>query len=297
MAAALDSETGLSLTGAQQTLLVTLFAKYNDFFQPRPLLTDRWAVAVLDHLGASQHAWLAARIPRGPTAHPATATMRTRTMDDWTADFLTVHRDEPVTVIHLACGLDARALRLRGRCGVAVRWVDLDLPDVIDSRHRVAAAMPIPMAGDGYSYEMVAADATAAAWLRAIAADRPTLVIMEGLSMYLGVEAAKALIRRLVSHFAPCGGELVLDTLSPQFAALLNWVVRVQKHFDFQFEYTVGSLAEVLELDERLQFVEGYTFTDNPAVRLLGFWPRLFLCVMSWIPYASTLSRFLRCKM
>ncbi len=298
MDAAQDSDNALPLIGAQETLLVTLLAKYNDFYQPRPLLTDRWAVAVIDHLGAEQHAALTARISRGPTSHPATVTMRARTIDNWATDFLASHSNEPVTVVHLACGLDARALRLRGKCSdKGVRWVDLDLPEVIDARHRASAAMPSPPGGRGYSYEMVAADATATEWLQAIPADRPTLVIMEGLSMYLGVEAAEALMQRLVSHFAARGGELVLDTMSPQFAAFMNWVIRVQKNFDFQFGYTLSSPAEILRLNERLQIVEGHTFTDNPAIKLLGWQPRVFLWVMSWIPYAGALSRFMRFKM
>lgn len=51
MDAAQDCGNAVSLTGAQETLLVTLLAKYNDFYQPRPLLADRRAVAVIDHLG------------------------------------------------------------------------------------------------------------------------------------------------------------------------------------------------------------------------------------------------------
>lgn len=178
-----------------------------------------------------------------------------------------------------------------------MRWVDLDLPEVIDARHRASAAMPSPPGGPGYSYEMLAADATATEWLQAMPADRPTLVIMEGLSMYLSVEAAEALIRRLVSHFAACGGELVLDTMSPKFEALLNWVVRVQKKFNFQFGYTLGSPVEILRLDKRLRLVQGHTFTDNPAIKLLAWQPRLFLWVLSWIPYAGALCHFMRFKM
>lgn len=39
--------------------------------------------------------------------------MRARTIDVWATDFLAAHGDEPVTVVHLACGLDARAASAR----------------------------------------------------------------------------------------------------------------------------------------------------------------------------------------
>ncbi|OAQ99419.1 hypothetical protein LLEC1_05001 [Akanthomyces lecanii] len=144
---------------------------------------------------------------------------------------------------------------------------------------------------------MVAIDATATEWLEAIPDDRPTLVIMERLSMYLGFAAAEALIRRLVSHFASYGGEQILDATSPQFAVRLNWIIRAQKSLDFQFEHRIGSPSNLLKLDERLQLVDGYTLTDNPAIKLSSWQPRLFLWLMTWIPYAGALSRFMRFKM
>ncbi|XWW97805.1 hypothetical protein V2A60_005792 [Cordyceps javanica] len=273
---------GMTLTGAQETLLVTLLAKYNDFYRRRPLLADRWAVAVIDHLG------IVAR-PPAAFSHSAMVTMRARVMDDWATEFLAAHREEPVAVIHLACGLDARALRLRGKCGADVRWIDLDLPDVIDARRRLASAMPEPAAavsaaayaGQKYSYTMVASDATAAAWLEDVPADRPTL----------------ALIRRLVNHFAPCGGELMLDAVSPQSRAVVNWVVRVQQSFGFQWQYAIRSFEDVTRLDARLQLVQGYRFTHNPAVKLLGFVPRVVLWLLSWIPWLRGLYLFMRFRM
>ncbi|KAM3548496.1 hypothetical protein ARSEF4850_009378, partial [Beauveria asiatica] len=52
---------------------------------------------------------------------------------------------------------------------------------------------------------MVEADVTTTEWLEELCADRPTLVIMEGLLMYLSVADAEALVQRLVDCFAPCG--------------------------------------------------------------------------------------------
>ncbi|KAF1732773.1 Tetracenomycin polyketide synthesis O-methyltransferase TcmP [Beauveria bassiana] len=287
----LPADTPIALTGAQETLLITLRAKYLDFYHPRPLLADRWAVAVLDHFGPRL------RTPSGLPVPITLLRMRTRTIDEVTSAFLTRHRDAPVAVVHLACGLDARALRLREKCGVDVRWIDLDLPDVIDARRRMTAVLPEPpaVAGGGgkYAYNMVAADVTTTEWLEDLGADRPTLVIMEGLLMYLSVADAEALVQRLVDRFAPCGGEIVFDALSPLYAALQRRTVRRPGSFDVHVGYAAGSPADVLKLDKRLQLVKAYTVTDNPAVKLLGFWPRLALWLVSWIPYAGTMNRWM----
>ncbi|OAA54041.1 O-methyltransferase-like protein [Cordyceps fumosorosea ARSEF 2679] len=291
-------DTGIALTGAQETLLITLLSKRNDFYQPRPLLADHWAVAILDHLGPAQHAAVEARIPPGPILHPAWFGLRSRTIDEWAADFLDRHAGQPVAVLHLACGLDARALRLRDRCrGRDVRWTDLDLPAVIHARRRVAVAMPEPEPDEGYTYSMVSADVTTTDWLEALPDDRPTLVIMEGLSMYLGVEDGPALLRRLVDCFAPCGGELVLDAISAPSAALFNWLFKAKSDFDVHFAYTADNSDDVSKLDPRLQLVEGCSLVNNPGVRLLTFWLCWMFWFVSWIPYARGMSHYMHFKM
>ncbi|KAK4098706.1 hypothetical protein N658DRAFT_398013, partial [Parathielavia hyrcaniae] len=59
---------------------------------------------------------------------------RARALDWWTADFLALHRarNQPVTVVHLACGLNARCFRVEH--GPDVRWFDVDLDDVVALR-------------------------------------------------------------------------------------------------------------------------------------------------------------------
>ncbi len=61
-------------------------------------------------------------------------------------------------------------------------------------------------------HHRIAASVTDPAWLRAIPADRPVLMIAEGLTMYLTEDAGVALLRRIVEHFP--SGELQFDAFN-----------------------------------------------------------------------------------
>lgn len=98
-------------------------------------------------------------------------------------------------VINLAAGLDARAWRLP--LPRSLRWVDVDLPDMIEYKTTALAAET-----PACRYEAIAADlsdASARAGLLAQLAGRgdTALVITEGLLVYLGEEAVSELARDL----------------------------------------------------------------------------------------------------
>ena len=75
------------------------------------------------------------------------------------------------TVLHLGCGLDSRVFRIDPPA--TVRWYDVDLPDVIDLRRRLYP--------ERHDYELIATSVTDLRWLDGIPADRPVLVVAEGL--------------------------------------------------------------------------------------------------------------------
>lgn len=111
--------------------------------------------------------------------------------------FLSAH--ERAVVLHLGCGLDSRVFRIDP--GPGVEWFDVDFPDVIALRERFYPVRE--------HYRTIATSITDLAWLDEIPADRPVLVLAEGVSMYLEEEQALALIRRVVERFD--SGELQFD--------------------------------------------------------------------------------------
>jgi O-methyltransferase involved in polyketide biosynthesis len=184
----------VNLTGAPETMMATLYARALDADADRPILGDTYAKELVTQL---DYDWAKTTI----TAKDApSVTIRSAHFDEWARQFLAVH--EEATVLHLGCGLDSRYLRLRP--GPGVDWYDVDYPDVIALREQFYPP--------GASYRLMAASVTELDWLSAVPADRPVLVLGEGLTMYLTKECGLALLRRIVERFP--SGELQFDVFN-----------------------------------------------------------------------------------
>ncbi|QLL07776.1 class I SAM-dependent methyltransferase [Mycobacterium vicinigordonae] len=184
----------VDLDGPPQTMLATLYAKALDADAPNSILHDEFAKSAVAQI---DYDWAATSIT--PRRAPSVA-VRTAHFDNWTRQFLDAH--EQATVLHVGCGLDARVYRLDP--GPGVRWYDIDYPDVIALREQVYPARD--------DYRMVAASVTDPSWLSEVPADRPTLFLGEGLTMYLTEDDGLALLRRVVDRFQ--SGELQFDAFN-----------------------------------------------------------------------------------
>jgi O-methyltransferase involved in polyketide biosynthesis len=176
-----------------------------DALRADPFLDDKWAVYIAEQIDYDLSTIGVNGFLRDSVC------LRALQMDRWTSEFLAKHKDEEVTILHMACGLDARGHRLEW--GPNVRWIDLDLPDVVELRRKLLPEPP----GD---YALVAGSVLDDGVLSSIPSDRPTAVVSEGLMFYLEEDQAHDLIRRLCAHFT--SGELIFDAMSP-------FIVGVQK--------------------------------------------------------------------
>jgi O-methyltransferase involved in polyketide biosynthesis len=192
----------VDLSGAAQTMLTTLYLKALDSEFKHPILGDRFAK---EAVGRLDYDWREI----GITGRLAPLiTVRTAQYDIWARQFLAVHQH--ATVVHLGCGLDSRVFRIDP--GQRVEWYDVDYPAVIALREKIYPARP--------QYHLIATSATSSSWLDQIPADRPVLLLAEGISMYLREHEGVALLRRVVDRFP--SGELQTD--------FFNWLgIRSQK--------------------------------------------------------------------
>jgi methyltransferase (TIGR00027 family) len=189
------------------TNLVTLYLRAYESRSPRPILGDTAAAEAVERIDYDFK-----RIHRSsfPPTTQYLVVLRAKRLDDWCADFLHGHPD--AVVVHLGCGLDGRAFRLD--VPPSVLWFDVDQPGVIELRRQLY--------DDTERYRMIGSSVTDAQWLQQIPTGRPTLVVAEGLLMYLPESEVRKLLQRLTDRF-DCG-ELLFDTLS-RLAPLLSRVL------------------------------------------------------------------------
>mgnify|MGYP003694793491 CR=1 FL=1 len=159
-------------------------------------------------------------------------TTRSAHFDEWARQFLAVNPE--AVVLHLGCGLDSRYFRLDPDSGV--EWYDVDYPDVATLRQQLYP--------EREHYHVVAASVTDPAWLADIPADRPTLMIAEGLTMYLTEEDGVALLRRIVEH-AP-SGELQFDAFN-RLGIKSQWTNRVVRRSGATLHWGIDRPDDIVE--------------------------------------------------
>ncbi|KAG6361414.1 hypothetical protein INS49_009641 [Diaporthe citri] len=201
----------------------------------------------------------------------------------------------PVTILHLAAGLDTRALRLQGHCskdGANTRWIDVDLPDVIDVRRGLHLPEPD---SDRMQYEMVGADVTDELWLAKLGVprDRRTLVVFEGLTMYLKSAQGRMLIEQLTSYFVKARNQMVFDCF--------NWFPMIVQRLEPIIARTGSTISWAINDPKDLEgWHQGLHLTgeilpaDNPENVRLPIVVRCFCWIVSWIPTFRTSARNLR---
>lgn len=280
-----------NLTGAQETLLAILHARALDAKTTTPILGDQYAVRIVDQLDYDfrklRVIWLKA----------AVIVQRARFLDQWVIEFLQQAQNdgEPVTILHLAAGLDTRALRLQEHCnkdGENVRWVDVDLPDVVDVRRRLH--LPEPDSGR-MQYEMVGADVTDKLWLAKLGLprDRKTLVVFEGLTMYLQPAQGRMLIEQLTGYFVKAGNQMVFDCFNwfPLFVQRLEPIVASTGS---TLSWPINDPKELEGWHHGLHLTGEILPADDPQNVRLPIILRCFCWIVSWIPALRTSARNIR---
>ena len=180
--------------------------------RPDALFRDRFA----RRLAGPEGERIVATMPRGRSTAWAMI-VRTAVFDEMILAAIARHR--LTQVVNLAAGLDARPWRLA--LPPTLRWVDVDFADVLEYRTTVI--------GDdrpACEYETAAADLTDAssrnALLARLGADgRRTLVITEGLLIYLDPADVRALGTSLAA--TPGFTSWIIDLANP---LLLQWMER-----------------------------------------------------------------------
>lgn len=234
------------------TNLVTLYLRACESRSKRPILGDCVAADAVDRIS---YDFRRMRRSTLPATNQYLVALRAKKFDDWCADFLSRHPD--AVVLHLGCGLDGRAFRLG--LPPEVSWFDVDQPGVIGLRRLLY--------DDTERYRMIGSSVTDVQWLDDVPTGRPTLVVAEGLLMYLREAEVRRLLQRLIDRFP--GGEMHFDTLSA-LAPLLSKVFT-----GGIITWGIRDARRVADWHPQLRFLEqtpalaGYEHIPSTAMRLI----------------------------
>ncbi|MGI5287376.1 class I SAM-dependent methyltransferase [Nonomuraea polychroma] len=261
------------LTEEKATLLATLYGRALDARSPSPILGDELAAEVV---GRIDHDFR----KTGITARTAPAVaLRARFIDRWAAEFLAAHPD--ATVLHLGCGLDTRFHRLAPP--PTVRWYDVDYPDVVELRGRLLPERP--------GYTMIGSSVTELTWLDQVPADRPVLVVAEGLLYYLDPDEAPALLRAIVERFP--GGQFLFDAMNRRGLRMQKLNRPVQKA-KATLHWSVEGPADLEALHPRLRCLDATSAFDIDGFDRLSTPHRIVARIVELMPGMKRTAVFYR---
>lgn len=234
-----SAKTEIEMGSEEEKLLMIWYLRVRDAASEHPILEDKHAADIMDKIKFD----ITRSTFKLDPAYVHYICGRSKQIDDWAQDFLDQHTFEDVLVLQLACGLDSRCLRLNRRKDV--KWIDVDRPKVTNLRRRLVSP---PESGD-YTLMTAFVSEDDDSWLRKIPADKPTLIIMEGLTYYMEPDQGVRLFKRLLGHFSH--GNLVFDTIGSIGVAFTSLINPVRK-FDSRLKWGVDDASDFLKLDSRL---------------------------------------------
>lgn len=262
----------IHLTKEKETLLATLYARAIESRSQHPILVDTWAEILVDRIDYDFH-----RLGIGRNDAVAIA-IRAKQLDVWTAEFLT-HNPEAI-VLHLGCGLDARLHRIDPH--PAVEWYDIDYPDVIELRRRLFTAR--------HRHMMVGCSVTDPQWLDEIPANRPVMIVAEGLLSYLAADEIRRLLRRLTDHFPR--GHLAFDAFNRLGVKLMRNQPPIVAS-GASLNWAIDDPREIEQQNPRLQCMRESSILGSPYIAKMDYAFRWMCAIYSQIPALAGICRVL----
>ena len=222
---------GTTLTGVSETALLTLAARANEARRPERIIDDPEAIRLIDSIDYDFSKF-------GPPVRQTIA-LRALAYDNNIRRYLASH--PRATVVALAEGLQTTFHRLNGRAGVGdqFRWLTVDLPEIIELRHRLLPKSP--------RVSECAQSALDFSWMDRVDPDNGVFVTAEGVLMYLPPEQSIGLIAECARRFP--GGRMMFDLPPAWFAALARRGLRASLRYKvppMPFTLSVSQVADLV---------------------------------------------------
>jgi O-methyltransferase involved in polyketide biosynthesis len=263
------------LTPVERTAFVTQYARALDSRWPRPILGDTLADEIV---GKIDYDFRALGVPSSAVRQTA---LRAKMLDDRARNFISEHPD--AVVVALGAGLDTGMLRVAPPA--TVDWYNVDLPNVIALRDEL-----VPPDDHAHS---VAASLADDGWADSIPAERPTMLIADGLLAFLPEPTVINLFRVIPEHFR--SGELAINDYGRVSRSSLLAMKIVFSAVGSQWAYRGFKDAHVPETwSPRLTLVEETSLSHAPEVDLYPAAARVSTRLMGMTKGGARTARILR---
>ncbi|HKV20694.1 MAG TPA: class I SAM-dependent methyltransferase [Mycobacterium sp.] len=248
------------LSPIEQTAFLTEYARALDAGWAEPILGDTLASEVVDRIDYDFHGLGVQSSVVCQTA------LRAKMLDDRVRAFVQRHSD--AVVVDLGAGLDSGYHRVAPP--PTVDWYSVDLPGIIAVRDEA-----LPAASQSHS---VAASLTEAGWTDAIPADRPTMLVADGLFAFLTEPEIVGIFSRITDHFG--AGELAFNDYGRigwvSRAAITLYPQKMFKDVGSQFRYPGFTDAHHPQTwNPQVRLIEEASLVDAPEVDRFPGWIRI----------------------
>ncbi len=267
------------LTPLEQTALLTQYARALDSQWRRPILGDTLAAEIIDKI---DYDFAGLGVPASVVCQAA---LRAKMLDERVRAFTTEHPD--AVVVDLGAGLDSGPFRV---CPPdTVDWYSVDLPGVSALRRQL-----MPTSARAH---VVTASLADQSWPNSIPANRPAMVIADGLFAFLSEPVLIGVFRRISTYFTT--GELAFNDYGR-----IGWFSRLTVKLAPQRMFSsVGAQWGYLGFDDPrvpekwnplLKLVEEVSLAHAPEVELFPGWIRLATKVSGMFEASARKARILR---
>jgi O-methyltransferase involved in polyketide biosynthesis len=248
------------LSPVEQTAFLTVYARALDSRWERPILGDALGDEVV---GKIDYDFAGLGVQTSVVCQTA---LRAKMLDERVRAFVAKHPD--AVVVDLGAGLDSGFYRVAPP--PTVDWYSIDLPGITALRDQVLPAEP-------HSHS-VPVSLTDSHWPDVIPADRPTMLIADGLFAFLQEPVIVGIFRDITDHFS--SGELAFNDYGR-----IGWISRVavklypQKMFkDVGSQWGYAGFKDAHHPESwnpRMRLVEEASLAHEPEVDLFPGWIRI----------------------
>jgi O-methyltransferase involved in polyketide biosynthesis len=215
----------INLSSTASTLLITLYSRAA-MSKNNMIIEDKKAEQIIAIAGYDQKKLKVSKKLQ------ALLTIRAYLIDVYTKEFIEKHNSD-CNIIQLGCGLDSRYIRINND---KIKWYDLDFYATIEMRKKYYK--------NSTNYKMIASNVCNFAWIKEIVdLNKPTLIIGEGLFMYLDRKENESVLNKLANTFPTC--ELIMDVFNTPSVAFSRFAPSLRRvHANLSFGFNNHSVIE-----------------------------------------------------